>query len=129
MIIILETIDAIARRLERDVIFLDIREHEDWHSRDRPEVSAATAWLDAEGIGWTQCFGFMPGTIIFEGGPRAIYIDAPFEPGSPLLRKLDDRFETSDGQPRHPDLILKALRLKDALINAEQDAPGFWDNM
>ena len=128
MPVILETIDAIARRLKRDVIFLAIVERQDRPSRDRPEVAEATAWLDAEGIGWEPCFGFMPGLVIFEGGPRAIHIDSPFEPRSPLLRKLEDRFETSDGLPRNTDLVLSLLRLETAMVNADQDEPGFWDN-
>jgi hypothetical protein len=83
MPVILETIDAIARRLKRDVIFLAIVERQDRPSRDRPEVAEATDWLDTQGLGWSPCFGFLPGLVIFEGGPRAIHIDAPFEPGSP----------------------------------------------
>ena len=128
MPVILDTIDAIARRLKRDVIFLAIVERQDRPSRDRPEVAEATQWLDAEGIGWEPCFGFLPGLVIFEGGPRAIHIDAPFEPGSPLLHKLEDRFETLDGLPRHTDLVLSLLRLETAMVNAEQDEPGFWDD-
>jgi hypothetical protein len=128
MPVILETIDAIARRLKRDVIFLAIVERQDRPSRDRPEVAEATQWLDEEGLGWTPCFGFMPGMVIFEGGPRAIHIDAPFEPESPLLRRLEDRFETPDGLPRHPDLVLSLLRLETAMVNEDQDEPGFWDN-
>ncbi len=123
------TIDAIARRLGRDVIFLDICERDDRPTRNRPEVAAATAWLDTEGIGWAPCFGFVHGMIVVEGGPRAIHIDAPFEPGSPLLRKLEDQFETPDGLPRHPGLILSLLRLETAMVNAEQDEPGFWDDI
>jgi hypothetical protein len=125
----IETIDAIARRLGRDVIFLDIRNGGDRPVRDRPEIVEATAWLDAEGIGWTACLGFVPGMLLIEGGPRAIYIEAPFEPGSAMLAKLEARFETTDGHPRHPDLILTLLTLEDALINAEQDTPGFWDRI
>lgn len=125
----IETIDAIARRLGRDVIFLDIRNGEDRLVRDRPEIAEATAWFDAEGIAWTACLGFVPGMLLIEGGPRAIHIEAPFEPGSATLTKLDAWFETPDGHPRHPDLILTLLTLEDALINAEQDAPGFWDNI
>ena len=128
MPIILETVDAIARRLGRDVIYLAIVKRQDRSSRDQPEVAAATAWLDADGIGWEPCLGFMPGLVIFEGGPRGIHIDAPFDPCSPLLRKLEDRFETRDGLPRHPDLVLSLLRLETAMVNAEQDEPGFWDN-
>jgi hypothetical protein len=125
----IETIDAIARRLGRDVIFLDIRNGEDRPIRDRPEIAVATAWLDAEGIGWTACLGFVPGMLLIEGGPRAIYIETPFEAGSPALAKLEDQFETPDGHPCHPDLILTLLTLEDAVINAEQDTPGFWDNI
>ncbi len=128
MPVILETIDAIARRLGRDVIFLDIRDRQDRPARGRHEVAAATAWLIAERIGWAPCFGFMPGMVIFEGGPIAIHIDAPFEHGSPLLRKLEDQFETPDGLPRHPDLVLSLLRLETAMVNADQDEPGFWDD-
>lgn len=126
--VILETIDAIARRLGRDVIFLDIRDRQDRPTRDRPEVAAATAWLDAEGIGWKFCFGFEPGWAILEGGPLAIYIDAPFEPGSALLARLEARFEAQDREHPHPDLILTLLRIAVAMVNADQDAPGFWDN-
>lgn len=68
MPVILETIDAIARRLKRDVIFLDIAERQDRPAHHRPEVTTATAWLDAEGIGWASCFGFLPGMVILEGG-------------------------------------------------------------
>ena len=125
----IETIDAIARRLGRDVIFLDIRSGKDRPVQDRPEIAEATAWLDAEGIGWTACLGFAPGMLLIEGGPRAIHIEAPFEPGSAMLAKLEARFETPDGHPRHPDLILTLLILEDALINTEQDAPGFRDRI
>lgn len=125
----IETIDAIARRLGRDVIFLDIRNGEDRSVRDRSEIVEATAWLHAEGIGWKACLGFVPGMLLIEGGPRAIHIETPFEPGSATLARLEARFETADGRPRHPDLILTLLPLEDAMINAEQDAPGFWDNI
>jgi hypothetical protein len=125
----IETIDAIARRLGRDVIFLDIRNGEDRPVRDRQEIAAATTWLDAERIGWTVCLGFAPGMLLIEGGPRAIYIEAPFEPGSETLAKLESRFETPDGYPLHPDLILTLLAFEDAMINEEQDTAGFWDNI
>lgn len=125
----IEAIDAIARRLSRDVIFLDIRNDTNRPIRDRPEFIDATAWLDAEGIGWTACLGFAPRMLLIEGGPRAIHIEAPFKPGSALLTRLEARFETPDGQPRHPGLVLSLLTLEDALVNAEQDEPGFWDRI
>lgn len=125
----IETIDAIARRLGRDVIFLDIRIGEDRPVWDHPEIKEATAWLDAQEIVWTACLGFTPGMLLIEGGPRAIHIDEVFEPESAILAQLEARFETPDGLPRHPDLILTLLPLEDAMINEEQDAPDFWDNI
>lgn len=129
MPILLETIDAIARRQQRDVIFLDIRNGQDRSVRDRPEIAEATASLDAEGIAWTACLGFAPGMLLIGGGPRAIHIDVAFDPSSAVLAKLETRFETPDGQPRHSDLVLTLLTLEDAQINAEQDSLGFWDNI
>lgn len=125
----IDTIDAIAHRLGRDVIFLDIRNGGARPVQDRPEVAAATAWLDTEGIDWAACLGFAPGMLLIEGGLRAIHIEVPFEQGSAMLAKLDARCETPDGHPLHPDLILTRLTLEDALINAEQDAPGFWERI
>ncbi|MDG3039810.1 hypothetical protein [Roseicyclus marinus] len=125
----IETIDMIARRLGRDVIFLDIRSNDRYAVLTAPEVVKATAWLEAEGIGWTDCIGFVPKMLLIEGGPRAIYIDISFEPGSEMLAQLEARFETPDGHPRDPDLILAHLTLEDALINEGQDAPEFWDNI
>ena len=125
----IETIDAIARRLGRDVIFLDIRNGASRPVRDQPEFIDATAWLDAEGISWTACLGFVPGMLLIEGGPRAIHIETLFEPGSALLAQLEARFETPDGQPCHPGLVLSLLTLEDALVNADQDEPGFWDRI
>ena len=95
----IDTIDAIAHRLGRDVIFLDIRNGGARPVQDRPEVAAATAWLDTEGIDWAACLGFAPGMLLIEGGPRAIYIEAPFEPRSAMLAKLNGRFETPDAPP------------------------------
>jgi len=67
--------------------------------------------------------------VILEGSPRTIFVAAPFVPDSPLLAKLEARFETSDGQPRHPELTLSLLTQAVAMVNADQDSPGFWDDI
>jgi hypothetical protein len=50
MPIILGTIDVIAKHLKR-VIFSDTVKRPERPSRSRPDVTDATAWLSAEGIG------------------------------------------------------------------------------
>ena len=50
-----------------------------------------------------------------------------YVPGSDLLAKLDAHFEKEDGTPRIPGLVLTLLTLEEAMVNADQDDPGFWD--
>jgi hypothetical protein len=57
--------------------------------------------------------------LLLEGAPRASFIESPFVPDTPLLAKIHARFETPDGQPRHPDLILSLLRHDLAMVNAD----------
>lgn len=61
--------------------------------------------------------------------PHAIHIEAPFKPGSDLLTQLEAQLETPDSQPCHPSLVLSLLTLEDALVNADQDEPGFRDRI
>jgi hypothetical protein len=127
MIRVLSTIDRIACKLGRDVLFLNMLDGPDncdlgfgrpWD--ERPEVDEATAWLDEHSISWELCFSILPGVIILEGGPMAIYIDVPYQPGSEILAKLEERFETSDGKPKHPELVLTLLPLEIAMRQMAQ---------
>jgi hypothetical protein len=97
MPVILETIDAIARRLKRDVIFLDIAKRQDRLAHHRPEVTTATAWLDAEGIGWAPCFRFLPGMVILEGGRARSTSTSPSRPAPPCCASS----RTSSRSPTH----------------------------
>jgi hypothetical protein len=115
----ISTIDRIACERGRDVIYLDMLQGpdncdfgfgRDWE--ERPEVDEATDWLDENSIPWQLCGSIVPGLEILEGGPLAIYIDVPYEAGSEILAKLEERFETPDGMPRHPELRLTLLPLK-----------------
>lgn len=47
--------------------------------------------------------------------------------GFALLQSLEERFELPDGTPRTPGLVLTLLTLSEAMLNVEQDEPGFWD--
>jgi hypothetical protein len=128
MVKLIKTIDAIARERRADVIFLATFDDNGRHTREHPAIMAATMWLTDEGIRWELCGGFQTGWISLEGGPRVIFIDVPHEPGSGTLKKLEARFESGDGSPRIPGLILTLLTLDEAMENAEQDNPEFWDN-
>ena len=129
MVQLIQTIDAIARQRGADVMFLAILNSAGRPTRDHPALKEATDWLTAEGFGWQMCGAFRPGSVDLGSGRRVIFIDAPFEPGSLSLQRLDARFEMEDGMPRTAGLILTLLTLAEAMTNAEQDAPGCWDRL
>lgn len=127
MVQLIETIDALCRARGMDVMFLAMFDAAGRPARSHPDLAEATEWLSAAGIGWQFCAAFRSGWVLLEGGARVIYIDAPYQPGSPLLQSLEGRFERPDGTPRTPGLVLTLLTLPEAMVNAEQDEPGFWD--
>ncbi len=127
MVLLIKTIDAIARERNEDVIFLSILAPDGSPTRHHPALKEATEWLSCEGIGWALCGAFQPDWISLGAGPHAIFIDAPYRPGSDLLARLDAQFEKEDGTPRIPGLVLTLLTLEEAMVNAAQDDPDFWD--
>lgn len=129
MVQLIQTIDAVSRQRGADVLFLAILNSAGSPTRDHSALKEAMDWLTAEGFGWQVCGAFQPGSVDMGSGRRAIFIDAPYVPGSSVLQRLDARFELPDGKPRAPGLILTVLTLAEAMINAEQDAPGFWDQV
>ena len=121
------TIDALARDRRADVLFIAMLSSSGEPTRDHPAIAEATSWLTEEGIGWELCAGFHRGLVSLEGGPRVIFIDTPYAPGSEVLAKLEARFEQEDGTPRTPGIVLALLTLVEAMSNAGQDDPAFWD--
>lgn len=124
----IKTIDAIARERRTDTMFIAMVNRAGEATRDHPAIAEATTWLTEEGLGWEICAGFQRGFVSLEGGSRVIFIDAPYAPGSRTLARLEARFEREDGTPRTPGIILALLTLDEAMSNAEQDDPVFWDH-
>jgi len=129
MVQLIQMIDAISRQRRMDVLFLAILDGAGRPARDHPALSEATGWLTAEGFAWQICGAFQQGWIYLGDGKRVIFIDTPYLPGSDTLARLEARFEMADGTPRNPGLVLTVLTLAEAMTNAAQDEPGFWDNI
>lgn len=122
---ILECIDAIARRIDRDVLFADIPEaivgdlFEVDHRNYDPQYykkcktrADAIAFLDASGIAWKPCFRFFS-TSGFISAPYTgtIFIDVPNDAADQAYRAVCDYFEHEDGSPRFEDFHLFVLPL------------------
>jgi hypothetical protein len=126
MVILIETIDGIARRLGRDVIYLSFHDDHGDPLEEHPELGKVTDWLDEQGIGWQVCSCFSEGAITVEGGPGCLYLDVPFEPGTEKMSKLEAHLMDKDGQPSLPGFVPTILKLEDAMRNAYQDDPDFF---
>lgn len=135
MPMLIEHIDAIARKKGRDVLFLDFPENECTNGSDScpifnwdnvPVRQQVIAWLDQNQIEWSMC-GHVANENIMCGYKGRIYIDVPFDMGNAVFQKLSDFFETSDGEMKIDGVVFCYLPLDVAMKNAHHDEPGFWD--
>lgn len=122
MAYILDTIDTLARRLGRDVLYLTLPDQVSF------DLDPITTWLDEQGFGWCLCFAFSEDSVYVEGGPTCLYIDLPYDESCERVRQVDDHFNDKSGTPVIAEVETSLLRLQDAARNAHQDAPDFWEN-
>ena len=123
------TIDGIARQLGRDVLFLALLDEEGASLDIHAEIEPVTNWFEANGIIYRLCTAFEEGVVYIEGGPGCIYLDV--EPNTDLgkLAVLLNKFGPVSGPQSVSGFQLSVLTLENALKNAEQDDPSFWDSL
>ena len=150
---LIQTIDRIARIQQRDVLFLSFydralkerldnvpkEERFDAQQQWRDHRSEAWAtlpirqqiidWLDAKGIAWQPCAQFAPGWVIMEGYVGDIYLDVPYDKDLPFYQELEAYLQYPDDTMRFENVMFFCLTLEQAMVNAEQDAPGFFDDL
>lgn len=130
---LIEHIDAIARRLGRDVLFVSFPacdplpfagETADWetHAPRRQVVE----WLEANGITWQACAKIADENTML-GYCGDIYLDVPSNLDDPVYQKLSAFLEKPDGTPARNGVIFYLLPLDVAMKNRHHDEPGFWD--
>lgn len=143
MVMLIEHIDAIARKEQRDVLYVqfhqptsdeDLKEENvdglgffdelDWEHL--PRRRQIIGWLDAHGIGWRHCADFANENGIFPYLGQ-IYIDLPYDPTLPAYKELQAFLENPDDSMRFPDTTFCYVPLEMAMKNAAHDEPGFWE--
>jgi len=139
----LQTLDQIARAKQRDVMCVTFHqtgkqlsygemnaEVFDWQtSMIRKEV---IRFLENHNISYQQCFPPQPtnGTVILASPYMGeIYIDIPYDQSEARCKLLDAYLENPDGTMKLPNVGFWLYPLEQAMKNAEQDEPGYWDNM
>ena len=58
-----------------------------------------------------------------------IYLDIPYDKDLPLYQELEAYLQYSDDRMRFDNVMFRYIPLEPAMENAEQDEPGFLDNM
>jgi hypothetical protein len=137
MPMLIEHIDAIARKKQRDVLNIEFHpvnwgmdcEDDSWRAYDyNQDTRRATviAWLDGHNILWQKC-----GPVASETGFRSylgeIYVDVPFDVNDPQYQLVCNYLENPDGTMRDENVRWYYLPLDHAMKNAHHDEPGFWE--
>jgi hypothetical protein len=123
------TIDGISRQLRRDVLFIALLDEAGEHVDIYHKIDYITEWLDATDIPHQLCTAFTEDVIYIEGGPACIFLDVMAETDPEKLAALIAKFGNIEGKPLISGFQLCILKLEDAMQNAEQDDPAFWDKL
>ena len=144
---LLEHIDAIARQMQRGVLYvefhplaLDPRAGGNLSERDimawktmpdsawqaLPIRQQIIDWLDARGIGWRPC-GHFAALGLMMGYRGQLYIDLPYDKSLTAFQALQAFLENPDGSMRYTEVFFIYCSLDKAMDNAAHDEPGFWD--
>ncbi len=126
---LLEHIDAIARKLKRDVLYLEFLKAQRPHRADYRSLDSRlhiVQWLDGEGIEWREC-GQLASETVMRSYAGEIFINVPFDESDDQYRKVQAFLEYPDGTMRCEDVGFYVVTLQVAMKNAHHDEPGFWD--
>lgn len=127
---LIEYIDAIARKKQRDVLSIDFvtcaTDFMEYDYQQDPERLRVISWLDEHGIAWQPC-GPVANEKRIPSHFGSIYVDVPFESADPAYELLRDYLENPDGTMQHPTVTFRYYPLEMAMKNAHHDEPGFWE--
>lgn len=131
---LIENIDAIARKKQRDVLFVTFHPKQsddddswelshDWENDPMREV--VCNWLTEHHIAWQMC-GYVADECCMCSYEGQIYLDVPYDDNDPLYVLVRDYLENPDGSMRFETVSFWCLPLITAMENAHHDEPGFW---
>lgn len=127
----IEYIDAIARKKQRDVLFLEFHPESpsarrNYSFEDDEMRKAILEWFDSNQVSWSMCGPYANPNVMAPYFGQ-VYIDVPYDESLPAYCKLRDYLEYQDGSMRHAGVRFCAVSLNHAMKNAEHDQPGFWE--
>ena len=128
---LIEHIDAIARREQRDVLYLEFHPQRRELARGYrylfdEQRERLLQWLDANGHPWRLCGPYADGSGM-QPYLGQVYVATAYDASLPSYRQLRDHLELPNGNMRLSGVRFYLMPLKMADQNAAHDAPGFWD--
>lgn len=136
MPMLIEHIDAIARKKQRDVLFLTFHpkgstglswwDNDSYNWQQDPMRKTVCKWLTEHHIAWQMC-GYFADESSVCGSDGQIYLDIPYDDNDPLYVLVRDYLENPDGSMRFETVSFWILPLEKAMENAHHDEPGFWE--
>jgi len=129
---LIEYIDAIARKKQRDALLIQFHPEnieealfEYDHNKDKRRKKVL-AWLNKNKIIWQECapVASEDGFCSYIGD---VYIDVPYDENDPQYQLVRNYLENPDGSLRDKNVRFCFLPLEYAMKNAHHDEPGFWE--
>ncbi len=134
---IIDHIDAIARKKQRGVLFLEFH----WQDSNCPSENdmdidydynqgrlrkRIISWPKESCIAWQPCAEYCHENAIVPY-MRQIYIDLPYDNNDPQYQRLASFLQKPDGPMRFDKVRFCFLPLRLAMKNSHQDKPGYWE--
>jgi len=137
MPMLIEHIDAIARKKQRGVLFIAFHPDEnsdddgcdswlDYNYKKDRRRKGVLKWFKDHGIHFQEC-GHIASESCMLPYLGNIYIDVPFDESDSKYQLVCEYLENPDGTPRDERVRFYYLPLEIAMKNAHHDEPGFWD--
>jgi len=136
MPMIIDPIDAIARKKQRTVLYVTFvplndkgyfdAEGFDWENCETRK--RVINWLESNNISYRFCQLFLEDGVLVCPYLGHIYLDVPFHRENAEYKKLENYFENPDGSMKDETVRFCYLPLKAAMKNAHHDDPDYWDN-
>lgn len=124
---IIQHIDAIARKKGNDVLFVGFSEITIDNYKDLTERNELIQWLNDNNIPFEFCYGMASDNVIQQPYLGDLFLDVSFNKNDPLYIKLEQHLENSDGSPKIPGVKFYYFLFDLAMKNSHHDDPDFLD--
>ena len=139
---LIEHIDAIARKKQRNVLYLtftpinssfynlfadsDDDERNSYNWEEDPLREKVCKWLTEHNIAWQECDHFAYENIWSSCYEGQIYLDVNYDESDLKYQLVQNFLENPDGSMRLKSVTFWLVPLERAMKNKHHDEPGFW---